>query len=86
VKSAPEAPFDLGHGLGTPDNPIFLGIHEASALVCGGSLLAAKQIADGTADRAVNIAGWTHLLATVLDREVDGNGASRRTGSRTPRG
>ena len=38
VKSAPEAPFGVGHGLGTDDNPIFFGMHEASALVCGGSL------------------------------------------------
>jgi Deacetylases, including yeast histone deacetylase and acetoin utilization protein len=38
VKSAPEIPFGVGHGLGTEDNPIFYGMHEASALVCGGSL------------------------------------------------
>jgi acetoin utilization protein AcuC len=60
VKSAPEHPFGVGHGLGTEDNPIFLGMHEASALVCGGSLLAAREIAEGRADRAVNIAGGLH--------------------------
>jgi acetoin utilization protein AcuC len=60
VKSAPEMPFRVGHGLGTDDNPIFLGMHEASALVCGGSLLAAREIAEGRADRAVNIAGGLH--------------------------
>ncbi|HZG91001.1 MAG TPA: acetoin utilization protein AcuC [Pseudonocardia sp.] len=60
VKSAPEAPFRVGHGLGTDDNPIFFGMHEASALVCGGSLLAAREIAEGRADRAVNIAGGLH--------------------------
>ncbi|HEY2203151.1 MAG TPA: acetoin utilization protein AcuC [Pseudonocardia sp.] len=60
VKSAPEMPFHVGHGLGTPDNPIFPHMHEASALVCGGSLLAAKEIAEGRADRAVNIAGGLH--------------------------
>ncbi len=60
VKSAPEAPFGVGHGLGTEDNPIFFGMHEASALVCGGSLLAAREIAEGRADRAVNIAGGLH--------------------------
>jgi acetoin utilization protein AcuC len=53
-------PFGIGHGLGTEDNPIFFGMHEASALVCGGSLLAAKEIAEGRADRAVNIAGGLH--------------------------
>ncbi|MEU7818456.1 acetoin utilization protein AcuC [Pseudonocardia sp. NPDC049154] len=60
VKSAPEMPFDVGHGLGTDDNPIFFGMHEASSLICGGSLLAAREIAEGRADRAVNIAGGLH--------------------------
>lgn len=60
VKSAPEIPFGVGHGLGTDDNPIFLGMHEASALVCGGSLAAAREIAEGRADRAVTIAGGLH--------------------------
>ncbi|MCO1658372.1 acetoin utilization protein AcuC [Pseudonocardia humida] len=60
VKSAPEAPFRVGHGLGTDDNPIFFGMHEAGALVCGGSLLGAREIAEGRVDRAVNIAGGLH--------------------------
>jgi acetoin utilization protein AcuC len=60
VKSAPEIPFGVGHGLGTDDNPIFLGMHEASALVCGGSLAGAREIAEGRADRAVSIAGGLH--------------------------
>ena len=60
VKSAPETPFGIGHGLGTDDNPIFFGMHEASALVCGGSLAAAREIAEGRAERAVNIAGGLH--------------------------
>jgi acetoin utilization protein AcuC len=60
VKSAPEVAFGIGHGLGTEDNPIFPHMHEASALVCGGSLLAAQHIAEGRADRAVNIAGGLH--------------------------
>jgi acetoin utilization protein AcuC len=60
VKHAPGLGEDLHHGLGTPDNPIFTGMHEASALVCGGSLLAARQIAEGRCDRAVNIAGGLH--------------------------
>ena len=60
VKSAPEVPFGIGHGLGTEDNPIFYGMHEASALVCGGSLLAAREIAEGRVERAVNIAGGLH--------------------------
>jgi acetoin utilization protein AcuC len=60
VKSAPETPFGIGHGLGTDDNPIFFGMHEASALICGGSLAAAREIAEGRAERAVNIAGGLH--------------------------
>ena len=35
-------------------------MHEASALICGGSLAAAREIAEGRADRAVNIAGGLH--------------------------
>jgi acetoin utilization protein AcuC len=49
-----------GHGLGTPDNPMFPRMHEASALVAGGSLLAADEILAGRAARAVNIAGGLH--------------------------
>ncbi|MDQ2882896.1 MAG: acetoin utilization protein AcuC [Actinomycetota bacterium] len=50
----------VGHGLGTPDNPVFHRMHEASALVAGGSLMAAEEILTGRADRAVNIAGGLH--------------------------
>jgi acetoin utilization protein AcuC len=58
VKQAPRG--RRGHGLGTPDNPIFARMHEASALVAGGSLLAADKILSGHAARAVNIAGGLH--------------------------
>jgi acetoin utilization protein AcuC len=60
VKSAPHATRDVGHGLGTEDNPVFLDMHEAGALVCGGTLLAAREIAEGRVDRAVTIAGGLH--------------------------
>jgi len=60
VRAAPMAGWDVGHGLGTPDNPVFTRMHEASALVVGGSLAAARRIASGEADRAVNIAGGLH--------------------------
>src|SRR5829696_269213 len=60
VRAAPDKGEDLRHGLGTPDNPVFDRMHEASALVVGGSLAAARQIAAGTAMRAVNIAGGLH--------------------------
>ncbi|MFP5021974.1 acetoin utilization protein AcuC [Pseudonocardia phyllosphaerae] len=60
VKSAPEIPFGVGHGLGTEDNPIFFGMHEAASLIAGGSVAAAREIAEGRADRAVNLAGGLH--------------------------
>jgi acetoin utilization protein AcuC len=58
VKQAPRG--RAGHGLGTPDNPVFQRMHEASALIAGGSLLAADKILTGHAVRAVNIAGGLH--------------------------
>ena len=60
VKQAPMAGWDVGHGLGTSDNPVFSDMHDASALVVGSTLLAARKIADGEALRAVNIAGGLH--------------------------
>ncbi|MEV5535444.1 acetoin utilization protein AcuC [Saccharopolyspora shandongensis] len=60
VRSAPLAGWEVGHGLGTDDNPIFDRMHEASALIAGASIRAAEQIVSGKADRAVNIAGGLH--------------------------
>ncbi|MBB5960000.1 acetoin utilization protein AcuC [Saccharothrix tamanrassetensis] len=60
VQAAPLAGWDVGHGLGTADNPVFDRMHEASALVVGGSLAAARKIASGAAKRAVSIAGGLH--------------------------
>jgi acetoin utilization protein AcuC len=50
----------VGHGLGTPDNPIFEGMYDAAALIAGGSVLAARQVHEGRAQHAVNIAGGLH--------------------------
>src|SRR5664279_5910790 len=52
--------FSVGHGLGTPDNPIFPGMHESAALIAGGSVAAARAIAHGDVDRAVNFCGGLH--------------------------
>lgn len=60
VQDAPRMGPDPAHGLGTMDNPVFTDMHEASALVVGGSLLAAKRLASGAVDRAVSIAGGLH--------------------------
>ncbi|HJQ48635.1 MAG TPA: acetoin utilization protein AcuC [Amycolatopsis sp.] len=60
VKQAPTVGWDVGHGLGTDDNPVFTDMHESTALVVGSTLLAARKIATGGAARAVNIAGGLH--------------------------
>jgi acetoin utilization protein AcuC len=47
-------------GLGPGDNPIFPGMHEASARVAGASLVAAEAVRTGRADHAFNPAGGLH--------------------------
>lgn len=47
-------------GLGTDDNPVFAGMHEASALAVGGTLKASALVVNGTVRRAVNLAGGLH--------------------------
>ncbi|MGI5161893.1 acetoin utilization protein AcuC [Microbispora sp. CA-102843] len=51
---------DLRYGLGTEDNPAFVGVHEASALVTGATLAAARAVWTGEAEHAVNVAGGLH--------------------------
>jgi acetoin utilization protein AcuC len=51
---------DPRFGLGTTDNPVFEGMHEASALVAGATLTAARAIWPGPAMHAVSIAGGLH--------------------------
>ena len=56
----------LGHeqrlrfGLGTPDNPVFPGMHDASALVVGASVAAADAVWSGQVPHAANMAGGLH--------------------------
>jgi acetoin utilization protein AcuC len=47
-------------GLGTDDNPIFPGMHEATATVVGGTIRAAELVMSGEVQRAFNIAGGLH--------------------------
>lgn len=47
-------------GLGGADNPIFDGMHEASALVTGATMDAARAVRSGAALHAVNLAGGLH--------------------------
>jgi len=51
---------NLRYGLGTPDNPVFADMHEASALVAGATLAAARAVWRGEALHAANIAGGLH--------------------------
>ena len=42
----------VGHGLGTPDTPIFPGIHESAALIAGGSSWWSVPVPPGTPSNA----------------------------------
>jgi acetoin utilization protein AcuC len=60
VRQASCDPTFTGFGLGTDDDPVFTGMYEASALIAGGSALAARQVWSGSSLHAVNIAGGLH--------------------------
>ncbi|SNS25280.1 acetoin utilization protein AcuC [Rhodococcoides kyotonense] len=66
VKRAPDKglsilhPDSVEHGLGSDDNPVFRQMHEASAMLTGGTLAAAREVAAGRARRAVSIGGGMH--------------------------
>jgi acetoin utilization protein AcuC len=51
---------DPRRGLGTEDDPVFAGMHEAAARVVAGSWEAAGAIASGRVRHAVNVAGGMH--------------------------
>lgn len=48
------------HDLGTEDNPVFRGMHEASQQVVGATLTAANLVMSGQFDHAVNLSGGLH--------------------------
>ena len=60
VREASVDPTFSGFGLGTDDDPVFPGMYEASALIAGGSAIAAEQVWSGRVQHAVNIAGGLH--------------------------
>ncbi|MEU7759685.1 acetoin utilization protein AcuC [Micromonospora aurantiaca (nom. illeg.)] len=60
VRSAPRDPLFAGFGLGTSDNPVFDGMHDASALIAGATTAAAEAVWRGDARRAVSVAGGLH--------------------------
>ncbi len=57
LESVPDA---LEYGIGTSDTPIFAGMHNATASVCGGTLEGARLIASGIAQKVLSLAGGLH--------------------------
>ncbi|CAN5591799.1 acetoin utilization protein AcuC [soil metagenome] len=53
-------PRALEFGLGTGDNPIFPGMHEAVSLVCAATRKAVDLVASETVQRAANLSGGLH--------------------------
>jgi len=51
---------DLGYGLGTPDNPAFVGMHEIAGRVAMATVEAARGVWSGEVLRACNISGGLH--------------------------
>ncbi|MGI3786394.1 MAG: acetoin utilization protein AcuC, partial [Janthinobacterium lividum] len=51
---------DEHFGLGTSDNPVFVGMHEVSSQVVTATVEAARRVWEGPARRASNIAGGLH--------------------------
>ncbi|WP_018352853.1 acetoin utilization protein AcuC [Longispora albida] len=60
VRRAPDEIYFSGYGLNTPDNPLFDGMYEASALVSGATMMAAEAVWSGEFRRAVSLAGGLH--------------------------
>jgi len=58
--SADPSHVDTPVGLGTEDNPVFAHMHEASALIAGASVEAARRVWTEQSARAVNIGGGLH--------------------------
>ena len=58
--SADPGSADGEYGLGTPDDPAFAGMHEASALIAGQSVAAAEAVWRGDVKHGVNFAGGLH--------------------------
>jgi acetoin utilization protein AcuC len=56
----PDAATLLRHGLGTADDPVFNGMHVASALVAGATLGAVRAMWSGAAQHGASIAGGLH--------------------------
>lgn len=51
---------DVEHGLGTDDDPVFSGMHEAAARAVAGSVESVLAVWEGAAEHAVNLSGGLH--------------------------
>ena len=60
VASADPSQADVGYGLGTTDDPAFLGMHEASALIAAGTRDVCDAVWAGDVQHGVNFAGGMH--------------------------
>ncbi|MFL6070490.1 MAG: acetoin utilization protein AcuC [Actinomycetes bacterium] len=58
--SEPDSEGDLAHGLGTPDVPIFEGMHDVSSLISGATLGAARAVRAGDIAHGFSPAGGLH--------------------------
>ncbi len=54
---------DIGHGLGTEDDPAFAGMHEASARVVAGTVAMCREVWSGEIEHGVNYCGGLHHAA-----------------------
>jgi acetoin utilization protein AcuC len=52
--------MEPAYGLGTDDNPVFPGMHEATSLVVGGAIAAADAVWSGRQQHAIHLAGGLH--------------------------
>src|SRR5665811_1628431 len=52
---------DQSRGLGTEDDPAFVGMHEISARIAAGSLDMARAVWRGETEHGVNFCGGLHL-------------------------
>jgi len=60
VEAVRRGTTDFAHGLGTADNPLFPSMHEATALVVGATVAAARAVSSGAVRHGVSIAGGLH--------------------------
>ncbi|MDQ1747164.1 MAG: acetoin utilization protein AcuC [Frankiaceae bacterium] len=60
VEAVQRGETNFEHGLGTADNPVFPSMHEATALVVGATVAAARAVHSGAVTHGVSIAGGLH--------------------------